>query len=171
MTVAPHLNALSDDVCREVLAKCCASQAWVEGILAVRPFDSDEQLAETAARIWNSLGRADWLEAFAAHPRIGDVDNLRAKFSDTKNWASGEQAGVNAASEETLQRLAGGNDRYFAKFGYIFIVCATGKSADEMLALLEARLANDAATELAIAAAEQLKITQLRLKKLAPGEQ
>jgi OHCU decarboxylase len=111
------------------------------------------------------------LAAFAAHPRIGDVDSLRTKFAHTKTWASGEQAGVDAASEDTLIRLADGNDAYFDRFGYIFIVCATGKSADQMLALLEARLPNDAVTELPIAAAEQRKITQLRLQKLAGGEQ
>ncbi len=109
---------------------------------------------------------ADWLEAFAAHPRIGDVDALRAKFAATAAWASGEQAGVAGASESTLRALAEGNRDYEAKFGHIFIVCATGKTADEMLGLLRERLANEPDAELAVAAAEQAKITAIRLRKL-----
>ena len=109
---------------------------------------------------------ADWLEAFAAHPRIGDLDALRKKFASTANWCAGEQAGVAAADEAVLTALADGNRAYEARFGYIFIVCATGKSAAEMLAILTARLANDPEVELKVATAEQAKITRLRLEKL-----
>lgn len=104
--------------------------------------------------------------SLAAHPKIGEVESLRAKFGNTPSWASGEQAGLAGAAETTLLRLAQLNREYEAKFGYIFIVCATGKSADEMLAILESRLPHDPQTELHLAAAEQLKITQLRLQKL-----
>jgi allantoinase len=152
---------------RSDLLKCCASSRWVETMLAARPFADDAVLLEAAAKYWWGLDRDDWLEAFAAHPKIGDVDSLRAKFANTRQWAGGEQAGVAGASEDILQRLAKLNDEYEKKFGYIFIVCATGKSADEMLAILESRLPNDADAELKVAAAEQLQIAELRLRKLA----
>ena len=108
----------------------------------------------------------DYLEAFEGHPRIGDVESLAKKYANTKGWAGGEQKGLESADREVLQRLAKGNADYEAKFGHIFIVCATGKSAAEMLALLEARMPNDPKTEVMVAAEEQNKITRLRLKKL-----
>jgi 2-oxo-4-hydroxy-4-carboxy-5-ureidoimidazoline decarboxylase len=120
-----------------------------------------------AARdVWSALSREDWLEAFAHHPRIGDVDALRQRFPATHDLSTREQSGMSGAPEAVLAALADANRAYEEKFGYIFIVCATGKSADEMLALLEARLPNDEATELRIAAAEQAKITELRLERL-----
>jgi 2-oxo-4-hydroxy-4-carboxy-5-ureidoimidazoline decarboxylase len=135
-------------------------------MLARRPFASVESLYETADKVWIWLYEEDWLEAFTHHPKIGDIDSLRAKFANTKAWAEGEQSGVEAASEEVLQGLAAGNSAYEAKFGYIFIVCATGKSAGEMLAILNSRLPNDPAVELQLAAVEQQKITRIRLEKL-----
>ena len=133
---------------------------------AARPFASDEQLLAAAGEIWNRLAPEDCLEAFAAHPRIGDVGALQAKFAATRAWASAEQAGVAAASQDVLQRLLALNREYEWRFGYIFIVCATGKTANEMLAILESRLPNEPLAELRVAAAEQLKITQIRLRKL-----
>jgi 2-oxo-4-hydroxy-4-carboxy-5-ureidoimidazoline decarboxylase len=168
MAIAAHLNRLAVGDAEAALTKCCASPAWVREILSRRPFADDAAVHFAAAEIWNSLDREQWLAAFAAHPKIGDVLSLKAKYANTAAWASGEQAGTLEATEETLKKLADGNRAYEAKFGHIFIVCATGKSATEMLALLEARLSNNAAEELAIAAAEQLKITQLRLGKLGP---
>ncbi len=112
--------------------------------------------------------RADWLQAFASHPRIGDRDALRAKFAATGAWTAHEQSGVDGAPEDLLGELAEENCRYEARFGYIFIVCATGKTAGEMLALLKERLTNDAGLELKIAAGEQAKITRIRLEKFAP---
>jgi 2-oxo-4-hydroxy-4-carboxy-5-ureidoimidazoline decarboxylase len=112
------------------------------------------------------MGEADWREAFTHHPRIGDVSKLREKFASTATWSSQEQKGVSGASEETIQALAQGNRAYEEKFGFIFLVCATGKSAEEMLALLRERMPNDAAAELRIAAGEQAKITRIRLEKL-----
>ncbi|NUO80414.1 2-oxo-4-hydroxy-4-carboxy-5-ureidoimidazoline decarboxylase [candidate division KSB1 bacterium] len=130
------------------------------------PFQTKEELCAAAEEAWFKLLPNDWLEAFAHHPKIGDVDSLRAKFASTRQWAEGEQAGVHEASEAVLLALAEGNAQYENKFGYIFIVCATGKSAAEMLAILQARLLNDHATELQIAAVEQSKITKIRLEKL-----
>lgn len=115
---------------------------------------------------WNELSEADWREAFTHHPKIGDVNSLKEKFVSTSAWAEGEQGAVKAASQATLEALAAGNAEYEKKFGYIFIVCATGKSADEMLALLQARLPNKPAAEILSAMGEQDKITRLRLEKL-----
>lgn len=112
------------------------------------------------------LDRLDWLEALAAHPRIGDLHSLREKFASTADWASGEQAGVAGAGDDLIRALADGNRDYEAKFGYIFIVCATGKTAAEMLAILRERLLNGPGAELRIAAAEQAEIMRLRLEKL-----
>jgi 2-oxo-4-hydroxy-4-carboxy-5-ureidoimidazoline decarboxylase len=159
------LNALPADEARAALLRCCGSRRWADALTARRPFASAEELFAAAEEVWNGLGRDDWLEAFAAHPRIGDVETLRKKFATTAAWCAGEQAGVAGAAEETLQALAEGNRRYEDRFGHIFIVCATGKSAAEMLALLRERLGNDPAEELRVAAAEQAKITRLRLEK------
>lgn len=135
-------------------------------MLARRPFANEEAVGHAASEIEASLQRADWLEAFTAHPRIGDLDSLKKKFAATATWAEGEQAGVAGAADEVLLALAEGNRLYEQRFGHIFIVCATGKSAVEMLTLLRARLPNSPEDELGIAAAEQAKITRLRLEKL-----
>lgn len=135
-----------------------------------RPFKDAGHLFALAEETWNSLGSQDWKEAFSHHPKIGDVHALREKFASTAAWASGEQSGVKSASDETLRRLAEGNAEYERKFGYIFIVCATGKSAEEMLEMLESRLTHPAERELNIATAEQAKITRIRLEKLLSEE-
>ena len=135
-------------------------------MIAGGEFSSDEKLMTRAEKVWADLAEADYLEAFLAHPRIGDVDSLREKYANTKAIAGGEQSGVDSADEATLLRLSKANDEYFDKFGFIFIVCATGKSAKQMLEILEARLPNDRDEEVANAAAEQLKITKIRLGKL-----
>jgi 2-oxo-4-hydroxy-4-carboxy-5-ureidoimidazoline decarboxylase len=160
------INALSPDAARETLLKCCGSKRWATLMAAARPFLSLSHMIETSEAVFPKLLPADWLEAFSHHPKIGDAQSLRAKFATTRHWASGEQAGVNAASEQVIADLADGNRRYEEKFGFIFIVCATGKSADAMLGLLKERLDNGPAEELLIAAAEQKKITTLRLEKL-----
>jgi 2-oxo-4-hydroxy-4-carboxy-5-ureidoimidazoline decarboxylase len=160
------LNALPPDEARATLLRCCGSRRWADAMTARRPFASQPELLAAAAEIWNGLGRDDWLEAFAAHPRIGDVEALRKKFASTAAWCAGEQARVAGAAEEVSQALAEGNRRYEDRFGYIFIVCATGKTAAEMLDLLRERLPNDPAHELTVAAAEQAKIIRLRLEKL-----
>jgi len=165
--VAGQLNALDVDAVRSALVNCCAATAWVDGMLARRPFADDAAVNDAAAAVAATLSEADWLEAFAAHPMIGDVESLRQKYAATKAIAAGEQAGAAEASEATLAELAKLNREYHEKFGFIFIVFATGKSADEMLAILQARIGNKRAQELHNGVAEQLKITQLRLAKLA----
>jgi 2-oxo-4-hydroxy-4-carboxy-5-ureidoimidazoline decarboxylase len=133
-----------------------------------RPFDSQARLFATSDEVWWSLARTDWLEAFAAHPKIGDKNALHARFPATATWASNEQAGTLCAAADVIARLADANSRYEARFGHIFVVCATGKTAAEMLELLEARLTNEPEVEIKIAAAEQAKITRIRLEKIAP---
>lgn len=152
------LNELDPAVCTDLLRRCCGSDAWVRLMVGARPFASHEDLLQRSDRIWQSLQKEDWLQAFAAHPRIGS--------RDARGWAAGEQAGTRDANAALLDRLSERNRKYESRFGYIFIVCATGKSADEMLALLESRLANEPGHELQIAAEEQRKITRLRLEKL-----
>lgn len=135
-------------------------------MLARRPLADESALRDAAQAVWQDLGETDWLEAFAGHPRIGDVASLQARYADSAHLAAREQAGVAAATDSVIERLAAGNAAYEQRFGFIFIVCATGKRADEMCALLEARLANDRDEELRIAAGEQLKILLLRLEQL-----
>lgn len=135
-------------------------------MLARRPFGTLAALLQAAGEVWFALPADDWLDAFAHHPRIGDRAALRARFPATAHLSEQEQSHVDGASDEVLDALAQANDEYSAKFGWIFIVCATGRTAAEMLALLRVRLANDPATEIRIAAAEQSKITELRLRRL-----
>jgi 2-oxo-4-hydroxy-4-carboxy-5-ureidoimidazoline decarboxylase len=161
-----ELNALSPEAARGELARCCGSSRWVEEMLKRRPFRAESNLLEAAEAVWKSLSAEDWKEAFGHHPKIGDVKALREKFAATAAWAEGEQSSVSTATEDVLHALAEGNRQYAERFGYIFIVCATGKRADEMLTLLKERLNNDARQELLIAAGEQDKITKLRLQKL-----
>lgn len=166
MASLAELNHLSESDAREALERCCGASRWVQGMLARRPFEDEAGLMAAADEVWAGMQRDDILEAFQHHPQIGDVASLRQKFASTAAWASHEQSGVQAASERVLEALAQGNQAYREKFGYIFIVCATGKSAAEMLALLEQRLPNPPEAELSIAAAEQAKITRIRLEKL-----
>lgn len=151
---------------RAELERCCGASAWIERMCAGRPYRNRDQLFATAEAAWAALGRNDWVEAFAHHPRIGDLESLRTRFRSTADWASEEQRGAASASEDALTALAEGNRVYEDRFGYIFIVCASGKSAGEMLSLLNVRLRNDPQSELTIAAEEQMKITRLRLAKL-----
>jgi 2-oxo-4-hydroxy-4-carboxy-5-ureidoimidazoline decarboxylase len=161
-----ELDALSEAAATEVLRRCCGASRWVAAMVAARPFRSVEGLFLAADGAWELCSPTDWLEAFAHHPRIGDIEGLRRKFADTAAWAAGEQAGAAQADEATLAALAAGNATYEARFGHIFIVCATGKRADEMLTMLNARVANEPEAEARIAAAEQHKITRIRLEKL-----
>jgi 2-oxo-4-hydroxy-4-carboxy-5-ureidoimidazoline decarboxylase len=160
------LNAISPIARAVALATCCGATAWVAALNEQFPFGSAAALYEAAERTWYNLAEADWREAFTHHPKIGDVSALKEKFASTAAWAAGEQGAVKQASDETLAALAAGNEAYAQKFGYIFIVCATGKSAGEMLARLQARLPNEPSQEIHIARSEQAKITRLRLEKL-----
>ncbi|MBY0358680.1 MAG: 2-oxo-4-hydroxy-4-carboxy-5-ureidoimidazoline decarboxylase [Candidatus Obscuribacterales bacterium] len=161
-----RINDLNQPEAHSALFNCCGSASWVEAMLAARPFTDTDELFQKAEIIWSGLKEDDWLEAFKHHPKIGDLDSLRQKFASTRQWAAGEQASVSTASEATLIALKDGNEAYEKKFGFIFIICATGKSAEEMLSLLQLRLNNDKKKELSIAAGEQSKITKIRLEKL-----
>ena len=166
MDALSRLNEESAGAARDELRRCCGASRWVEAMNARRPFRDQESLLTAADEVWWDLEEPDWREAFAHHPKIGDADALRRRFASTREWAAGEQSGVRSATDETLAALAAGNREYEDRFGYIFIVCATGKTADEMLSLLRARLPNSPPNEIRIAAAEQAKITRLRLEKL-----
>jgi 2-oxo-4-hydroxy-4-carboxy-5-ureidoimidazoline decarboxylase len=146
--------------------RCCGSRRWAEAMAQGRPYGDEPTLLAAAERAFGPLSREDWLEAFAHHPRIGDRDALAARFPATAGWSAAEQGGVSAAGADVLDALLEGNRAYEARFGHVFIVCATGKSAAEMLELLRERLSNAPEAELAIAGAEQRKITAIRLKKL-----
>jgi 2-oxo-4-hydroxy-4-carboxy-5-ureidoimidazoline decarboxylase len=161
-----ELNHLPEEQLKEELFKCCGSTAWVKKMLSVFPVEDYIDLMEDAEEKWYECSETDWKEAFTHHPKIGDVDSLKQKFASTAQWASGEQAGVNSASDEILKRLAEGNRQYEEKFGYIFIVCATGKRADEMLEILQSRMPNDTKREIEVAADQQMQITKIRLSKL-----
>ncbi|MFN3201248.1 MAG: allantoicase [Bradymonadia bacterium] len=161
------LNATSGLMLRDMLTRCCGSSSWVSGMMARRPFTDEASVFAAAAEVEAELTREDWLEAFSHHPRIGaNVEALRQKFAATANWSEGEQAGVAGADEATLEALAEGNRAYEARYGFIFIVCASGLTAAEMLARLQERMGNDVEAELKIAAGEQAKISRLRLQKL-----
>jgi len=162
-----HLNGLPESDCIESLRRCCGSSRWAVALASSRPFASRAMLHGEAESVWWHLGDGDWMEAFDHHPRIGaDVDALREKFQGTSSWASGEQEGVASADDAVLEALAQGNREYEARYGFIFIVCASGKSAAEMGAILRSRMDNSLPNELRIAAGEQAKITRLRLEKL-----
>ncbi len=161
-----YFNQLGTQEAQAELFKCCGCTAWAETLAESMPFDSISAIKAASDKIWSSCLQSDILEAFSHHPKIGDVKSLTEKFTATKQWASGEQAAVSSAPKEVIENLAKGNKEYEQKFGYIFIVCATGKSAEEMLEMLNKRLLNAPEQEIRIAAKEQNKITHLRIEKL-----
>ena len=163
-------NSLAPESAREELLKCCGARRWAEAVEQSRPHASIEELIARANEAWWSLQPNDWLEAFRSHPKIGEKKSANAVSAQSTQWSAQEQQGVQHAGADTVYKLAALNRDYEKKFGFIFIVCATGKSSDEILALLEQRLDNDPAAELRIAAAEQAKITELRLRKLFVSE-
>ena len=160
------LHAMSPDDARVALRRCCGSQAWADAMVRARPFDDASALLRIGERIWWSLGEADHREAFAAHPRIGETGEAKVPATGDATWSTDEQRHAAAATAQTLAELAEANRKYQAKHGFIFIVCASGRSADAMLADLHNRLDNNATDELRTAAEEQAKITRLRLVKL-----
>jgi 2-oxo-4-hydroxy-4-carboxy-5-ureidoimidazoline decarboxylase len=163
MESSRRLDRATADEARAMLRACCGSSRWVEAMLARRPFGSRPALLAAARDEWFGLETSDWREAFGHHPKIGDRDALRRRFASTLHLSAREQQGVDNAPEEVLAELAEANDAYERRFGFIFIVCATGRTATEMLGMLRARLGNDQATELRVAAGEQARITELRL--------
>jgi OHCU decarboxylase len=157
VTPLERLNAMTREEVEARMLACCGSRRWARLMAASRPFSSEDGLFESADRLSGELSEGDWLEAFAAHPRIGEA---------ARGQAGREQSGTRDASEGVLAALAAANREYERKFGYIFIICASGKSAEEMLAVCRGRLHNPPAEELAVAAEEQKKITRLRLRRV-----
>ena len=170
-----RLNGLPTDAAQAELLACCGATRWAREMASRRPFGNFAQLFAAADDICRGLGREDWLEAFSRHPQIGEKAGENQIEAETarhlsNRWSFEEQSGTQPNSAEIMERLAEGNRAYRQRFGYIFIVCATGKTASEMFGILERRLQNDASAELIIAAEEQRRITHLRLEKLLAAE-
>ncbi|HET6613839.1 MAG TPA: allantoicase [Kofleriaceae bacterium] len=159
-------NAMAKSAARTVLLACCGATAWADAVLAQRSYTSPAHLLAAARRTFDSLSDEDWREAFSAHPKIGE---RREGSGQAEEWSRGEQSSAAIAELSTKDRLARLNAEYEARFGHIFIVCATGRSAEEIVTIIRRRLENDAATELGVAAEQQRKITRLRLIKLLSG--
>ena len=153
------LNHASVDQAKSLLADCCGSRRWVDAMVVARPFSSAQALTARADSVWRTLDRDDVLEAIGHHPRIGDTRGASAAEAS-------EQARAIRADGDIKDAIARGNQQYEARFGHIYLVCATGKSGTELLSILQSRLTNDAETELRVAAEEQRKITELRLRRL-----
>jgi 2-oxo-4-hydroxy-4-carboxy-5-ureidoimidazoline decarboxylase len=162
MESPPSLDLAAEDDARALLTRCCGSTRWVDRMLARRPFGTARLMVSAAREEWFALSEAQWRDAFAHHPKIGERPSL-PRFAATRDLSAREQAGMDAAPAEVRARLAEGNRAYEAKFGYIFIIAAAGRPAAEMLAALEARLRNDAGAEIRIAAEEHAKIIERRL--------
>jgi OHCU decarboxylase len=165
MTLA-ELNVLPRYRAEDELLKCCSSTAWAQWMARRRPFASPDRLFDAAGEIWWRLDADDWIQAFRAHPQIGQRQSTMHKSTQSQAWSAQEQSGMEGAGVGVTMELEDANREYLAKFGYIFIVCATGKSAEEMLRILRSRLPNSADDEVRAAAEEQNKITRLRLEKL-----
>jgi OHCU decarboxylase len=158
-----RLNGLPEEQAVAELLAVCHSRRWAERVAAGRPYADLAALQQAADEVWTGLGPVDWLEALEAHPRIGERGGAAA------DWSEREQAGVGAAGEEVRRAIARGNAAYEERFGHVFLVSAAGRSAEEILANLRARLGNDPDTELRAAAEEHRRITRLRLARLVQG--
>lgn len=156
-------NQADEAAALEAMLECCGSKRWATAMVNQRPIGSVLQISEVADRIWGAMQEPDWLEAFACHPRIGERKTSAAGQSAA--WSKQEQSKTCTASERVLTELAGGNLLYEQRFGFTYIVCATGKSAEEMLAILNRRLASERGNELHEAAEQQRQIMQIRLGK------
>jgi OHCU decarboxylase len=165
-TELDRLNSLSAAEAEAEFLKCCGSTRWAKRMGEARPFMDREEVSSKADAIWWSLNKEDWLEAFRAHPQIGERKAAAQQSHQAANWSAQEQSQAQQAADEIKAAIAEGNYVYEDRFGFIFIICASGKSANEILTALRQRLANDAETELRVAAEEQRQITLLRLKKL-----
>lgn len=159
-----EFNTLPTAQAESALRDCCGSSRWAARVASLRPYASMDALYKAADSVWWKLERGDWLEAFSHHPQIGAKPEGGSESA--QQWAEGEQSGARTTSQGVKDSLARGNRAYSEKFGYIYIVCATGKSAEGMLAILNQRLQNDAASEFSIAAEQQRLITRIRLDKL-----
>lgn len=161
-----QLNRASPEEAEAAFLTCCGSRRWAQKMAQSRPFTDILRLLKQAEEIWQNLEAQDWLEAFAAHPKIGAKKAVQHQSAQSAEWSKNEQSGTNSATDSECTELEKLNHLYEEKFGYIFIVCATGKSAGEMLEICRRRLDNNDEAELSVAADEQQKITGIRLKKL-----
>jgi 2-oxo-4-hydroxy-4-carboxy-5-ureidoimidazoline decarboxylase len=148
-----------------VILSCCGSRAWARGVAARRPFPNPSVLLAASDETWQNLARSDWMEAFQSHPRIGETQSQQAAPAQAEVWSSQEQGRVKDAGDTIRSALDEGNREYERRFGHIFIVCASSKSAPEILEILRRRLQNDVETEFREAIEQQRQITQLRLRK------
>jgi OHCU decarboxylase len=163
--VLARWNALPEMEAEEEILPCCGSQHWAQELTRLRPFATSQELFDASDRVWLGLAPEDWDEAFRSHPRIGQRKAPTGATKQSAAWSREEQNGIDEESAATLAELVRGNEEYEARFGRVFLVCATGKSAAEMLEMLKIRLQNDPPTELHEAAEQQRQITQLRLRK------
>jgi 2-oxo-4-hydroxy-4-carboxy-5-ureidoimidazoline decarboxylase len=161
-----ELNALSPERAADVFRACCGASRWVDAMAARRPFASTETVMSMADDVWLAMGPDDWREAFAHHPRIGERAAAAPQNERAARWSAGEQSGVTDADAAIHAELAEINRAYEARFGFIYIVCASGRSANELLDIARRRLSNAPDDELRVAAEEQRQITRLRLRKL-----
>lgn len=164
--VLEQLNNAPKETAESAFLSCCGSPRWAQKMVAARPFADIAILLNQAKEIWQNLETEDWLEAFAAHPKIGAKSGVPHQSAQSAEWSSNEQSDTQSATDSVQTALEEANRLYETKFGFIFIVCATGKSAEEMLEICQERLSNDSDTEIRLAADEQRKITEIRLKKL-----
>lgn len=170
-TVLKNWNGMTTEAAAEAVLPCCGSHAWAVALASQRPVPDEAALLAASDRIWSNLPETDWDEAFRSHPRIGETKAAGAATSVSLSWSKGEQSAAGDLNDEAIrQQLAQGNRTYEEKFRRIYIVCATGKSAREMLDVLNRRLHNDPATETCEAAEQQRQITHLRLRKWLRGE-
>ena len=165
LTVAAF-DAMPDDGAAALLRACCGAERWVAGMLGRRPLGTIGGALRAADDVWRSLGEADWREAFAHHPRIGESRAAVAQDARAAAWSAGEQTGASTSTVTVQEQMARVNRDYERRFGHIYIVCASGRSAEELLSIARVRLTNDPVAELRVAAAEQHRITRLRLEKL-----
>ena len=161
-----ELNKADSESAGLFFRQCCSSSMWADQMVSGRPYRDRSHLRDYADYCWGLLSESDYLEAFEGHPKIGDIESLKKKFKGSQDIARNEQSSVAEANIETLERLSIGNAEYEKKFGFIFIVFASGKSAEEMLNILEGRIENSRSEEVATAAEEQRLIFQLRLRNL-----
>lgn len=164
MTLCRWNNLSTEEAARAILP-CCGSKTWAQAMAARRPIPDEDALLESSNEIWRSLARSDWMEAFASHPRIGDSPAAQSASAQSAVWSTQEQRNIADAGEAVKNALADANREYEQRFNHIFIICATDKSAPEILEILQRRLKNDDETEFQEAAEQQRQITELRLKK------
>jgi OHCU decarboxylase len=161
-----RLNVLQPPAAEAEFLKCCGSKNWARQMGQQLPFRNRRELLQAAEEVWWNLSPEDWLEAFRSHPKIGEQNPAAQTSVASLAWSGEEQEGMSDANADVMRSLAELNRRYEEKFGFIYIVCATGKGSDELLTILQERLQSDAKSELTTAAREQAKITELRLDKL-----